>query len=71
MFNRYNHPTLAWILDYWPATILLPTILLLLAVLAVITRWWDQRDQVTAQERSRLAATLSRPEPLASDAEAA
>lgn len=44
MFNRYNHPTLAWMLDYWPAVILLPGILLLLAVLALITRWWDQKD---------------------------
>ena len=28
MFNRYNHPTLAWMLDYWPATIFLPSVLL-------------------------------------------
>ena len=42
---KYSHPTLALILDYWPVTIFLPAILLLIATLALITRWWDRRDQ--------------------------
>jgi hypothetical protein len=71
MFNRYNHPTMAWMLDYWPATILLPTVLLLLAVLALITRWWDQKDEFAAQQTGRLAATPPRARPMASDRNAA
>jgi hypothetical protein len=46
LINKYNHPTFAWMLDYWPAAILLPSILILIAVLALITRWWDKRDAV-------------------------
>ncbi len=26
---KYSHPTLAWILDYWPITVFMPTVLLL------------------------------------------
>ena len=42
---KYSHPTLALILDYWPITIFAPAILVLIATLALITRWWDGRDQ--------------------------
>jgi hypothetical protein len=52
---KYSHPTLAWILDYWPITIFMPAILLLIATLALITRWWDQRDQ-EARDAARAAA---------------
>ena len=41
---KYSHPWLALLLHYWPAAILLPTILLLITALALITRWWDRRD---------------------------
>jgi hypothetical protein len=41
---EYSHPTLAFFADYWPTTIFLPTVLLVIAVLAAITRMWDQRD---------------------------
>jgi hypothetical protein len=51
LINKHNHPTLAWMLDYWPATILLPSILILIAVLALTTRWWDKRD--AANETAR------------------
>ncbi|WP_255621478.1 hypothetical protein [Pseudonocardia sp. DSM 110487] len=34
-----------WILDYWTVTIFLPTVLLLIAVLAVITRISDRRSE--------------------------
>jgi hypothetical protein len=49
---KYSHPTLAWILDYWPVTIFAPLILVLIATLALVTRWWDQRDQ-EAREAAR------------------
>jgi hypothetical protein len=42
---KYSHPMLALILEYWPITIFAPTILLGIATLALITRWWDRRDQ--------------------------
>jgi hypothetical protein len=51
---KYSHPTLALVLDYWPITIFAPTVLLLIATLALITRWWDRRDR--AAQESVLAA---------------
>jgi hypothetical protein len=52
---RYTHPWLALLLHYWPAAILLPTILLMIAVLALITRWWDRRDATQARDLGRRA----------------
>jgi hypothetical protein len=46
---KYSHPTLAWILDYWPITVFMPAILVLIATLALITSWWDGRDQVVRE----------------------
>jgi hypothetical protein len=34
-----------WILDYWTVTIFLPAVLLLIVVLAVITRISDRRSE--------------------------
>jgi hypothetical protein len=42
---KYSHPVLAVLVHYWPSMVLLPTILILIATLAVITRWWDGRDE--------------------------
>ena len=53
---KYSHPTLALILDYWPVTIFMPAILLLIATLALVTRWWDRRDQ-EARESVQAPAT--------------
>jgi hypothetical protein len=47
---RYSHPWLEFILDYWPATVFLPSVLLLVAALALFTRWWDRRDASAVQE---------------------
>jgi hypothetical protein len=52
---KYSHPTLALILDYWPITIFMPAILVLIATLALITRAWDRRDQ-EAREAQRPSA---------------
>jgi hypothetical protein len=42
---KYSHPVLAWILDNWTVTIFLPSILVLVAVLALVTHRWDGRDE--------------------------
>ena len=42
---KYSHPWLAVVFDYWPTMVLLPTLLLLVATLALITRKWDARDE--------------------------
>ena len=51
---KYIHPWLATVLHYWPATIFLPFILLLITVLAMITHVWDEHDD-EAREASRRA----------------
>ena len=42
---KYSHPTLAFLAHYWPAMVLLPLILTGIATLAVVTHWWDRRDE--------------------------
>jgi len=34
-----------WVLDYWTVTLFLPAVLLLIAMLAVITRIADRRNE--------------------------
>jgi hypothetical protein len=46
---KYSHPTLAFLANYWPTTIFLPTILLVIFALAMITRAWDKRDEEARQ----------------------
>jgi hypothetical protein len=48
---QQSHPVLAWILQYWTITIFVPAILVMVAVLAFITRRWDQRDQSDEKPR--------------------
>jgi hypothetical protein len=52
---KYNNPVLWVFLEHWPVLILTPAVLLLIAVLALITRRWDQRDEIAARERARRA----------------
>jgi hypothetical protein len=53
--NLRNHPTLAWFVDYWPSVVFVPTILLVIAALALLTHWWDRRDEsAQAQQRGTL-----------------
>jgi hypothetical protein len=46
---KNNHPTLAWVLDYWPVVVGVPTLLLMVAALALVTLWWDRRDESARQ----------------------
>lgn len=52
---KYSHPMLALILEYWPITIFAPAILLLIATLALITRYWDRRDREAREHLMRQA----------------
>ena len=52
---KHNYPVLWVFVEHWPLLILTPAVLLLIAVLALITRQWDQRDEIAARERPRLA----------------
>lgn len=36
---------LAWVVHYWPSVVFLPTILLVVVLLAAITHQWDRRDE--------------------------
>jgi hypothetical protein len=46
---KYSNPSLAWIVEHWTITIFLPAILLMVAVLALVTRWSDGRDESARQ----------------------
>jgi hypothetical protein len=50
---KYSHPVLAVFVHYWPSMILLPAILVLIALLAVITRWWEDRDHSDRDDSDR------------------
>ena len=54
---KYSDPHLYELLRHWPAGVFLPCVLLVIAALALVTHWWDQRDAGRAQERSRRADT--------------
>jgi hypothetical protein len=47
-----NYPVLAWILELWTITIFVPAVLILVAVLAFVTRRWDRRDEAARRSRS-------------------
>ena len=47
---RYEHPWLAFIVGHWPSMIFLPTIMLIVVALALVTRWWDKKDAEIARE---------------------
>jgi hypothetical protein len=55
--NKYDHPTLWWMIDHWTLMIVLFSLLLLATGLVLITRWWHQKD-----EAARLA-TYRRADP--------
>lgn len=45
MINKYDHPEIVWVSAHWPASVLLPTIFVMLVALALLTRRWDQKDK--------------------------
>ena len=51
-----SRPVLDLFVEQWPMLIFVPAILILLAVLAGVTRWWDRRDaQRSAKTTARRA----------------
>jgi hypothetical protein len=42
-------------IEHWPLLVLTPAVLLLIAVLALITRHWHQRDEIAARQTARRA----------------
>lgn len=38
-------PEMKFILDYWPMVIMVPTLLVIIALLATVTHFWDRRDE--------------------------
>ena len=49
-----SRPVLDLFVEQWPMLIFVPAVLILVAVLAGVTRWWDRRDA------KRSAATTAR-----------
>ena len=49
-----SRPVLDLFVEQWPLLIFVPAVLILVAVLAGVTRWWDRRDA------KRSAATTAR-----------
>ena len=45
LINKFDHPETVWVLAHWPASVLTPTIVVVLAVLALMTRRWDRKDE--------------------------
>jgi hypothetical protein len=62
---KHNYPVLWVFIEHWPLLILTPAVLLLIAVLTLITRQWDQRDEIAARESAR--RDDNRVEPLKAD----
>ena len=51
-----SRPVLDLFVEQWPLLIFVPAVLLLVAVLAAVTRWWDRRDaQRPAETTARRA----------------
>jgi hypothetical protein len=50
------------VLHQWPSLIFLPTVLVVVATLVGVTRWWDRRDEarVTGTNEVRVAGTTAR-----------
>jgi hypothetical protein len=55
------------ILAHWPATLYVPSILLILLILGVITRKWDDREQQRADVRGPEASETAAPEETAGE----
>ena len=66
-----SRPVLDLFVEQWPLLIFVPAVLILIAVLAGVTRWWDRRDakrsadttarRVDATAGPEVAARFARP----------
>ena len=45
MINKFIHPETVWMSAHWPAFVLLSTIFVVLALLALMTWRWSQKDE--------------------------
>src|SRR3954470_13607478 len=58
-----SRPVLDLFVEQWPLLIFVPAVLVLVAVLAGVTRWWDRRDaERSADTTSRRADAATGPE---------
>jgi hypothetical protein len=58
-----SRPVLDLFVEQWPLLIFVPAVLILIAVLAGVTRWWDRRDaERSAETTARRADTATGPE---------
>ena len=64
---KYNNPVLAYILAHWTVTLLLPSLILLVAALALITRRWDQKDLQSSSAADAVVTTDAVPSSSGSD----
>ena len=63
-----SRPVLDLFVEQWPMLIFVPAILILIAVLAGVTRWWDRRDaQRSANTIARRASAATAPANPAAD----
>lgn len=46
-----SHTVLDVVVEHWPLLVLVPVVLVLIAVLAGVTRWWDRRDGMLVTEK--------------------
>jgi hypothetical protein len=51
--DEYRHPILGWILGHWTAMATLAGLLLLFAVLALMTHWWNRKDEAACRATYR------------------
>jgi hypothetical protein len=58
-----SRPVLDVFVEQWPLLIFVPAVLILIAVLAGVTRWWDRRDaERSADTTARRADAATGPE---------
>jgi len=54
-----SRPVLDLFVEQWPLLIFVPAVLILIAVLAGVTRWWDRRDAERSAEPTARQADVT------------
>jgi hypothetical protein len=54
-----SRPVLDLFVEQWPMLIFVPAVLILVAVLAGVTRWWDRRDAERPAETTAWRAEIA------------